>query len=42
MSVTSVFTLSASLLEVRPYTAKASQHDGAIRAALEKAGRPSA
>ena len=30
----------ASLLEVLPYTAKASQHDGAIRAALGKAGRP--
>lgn len=30
----------ASLLEVLPYTAKASQHDGAIRASLEKAGRP--
>jgi tRNA(fMet)-specific endonuclease VapC len=30
----------ASLLEVLPYTAKASQHYGAIRAALEKAGRP--
>ncbi len=30
----------ASLLEVLPYTAKASQHYGAIRGALEKAGRP--
>jgi len=30
----------ASLLEVLPYTAKASQHCGAIRSALEKAGRP--
>jgi tRNA(fMet)-specific endonuclease VapC len=30
----------ASLLEVLPYTAKASQHYGAIRATLEKAGRP--
>jgi tRNA(fMet)-specific endonuclease VapC len=30
----------ASLLEVLPYTAKASQHYGAIRTALEKAGRP--
>jgi len=30
----------ASLLEVLPYTAKASQHYGAIRSALEKAGRP--
>lgn len=30
----------ASLLEVLPYTAKASLHYGAIRAALEKAGRP--
>jgi tRNA(fMet)-specific endonuclease VapC len=30
----------ASLLEVLPYTAKASQHYGAVRAALEKAGRP--
>ena len=29
----------ASLLEVLPYTAKASQHYGAVRAALEKAGR---
>jgi tRNA(fMet)-specific endonuclease VapC len=28
----------ASLLEVLPYTAKASQHYGAVRAALEKAG----
>jgi tRNA(fMet)-specific endonuclease VapC len=30
----------ASLLEVLPYTAKASQHYGAVRTALEKAGRP--
>ena len=30
----------ASLLEVLPYTAKASQHYGAIRSALEKTGRP--
>lgn len=30
----------ASLLEVLPYSAKASQHYGAIRAELEKAGRP--
>ena len=30
----------ASLLEVLPYTAKASQHYGAIRFALEKSGRP--
>lgn len=30
----------ASLLEVLPYTAKASQHHGAIRTSLEKAGRP--
>ena len=30
----------ASLLEVLPYTAKASLHYGAIRTALEKAGRP--
>ena len=30
----------ASLLEVLPYSAKASQHYGAVRAALEKAGRP--
>lgn len=30
----------ASLLEVLPYCAKASVHFGAIRAALEKAGRP--
>jgi tRNA(fMet)-specific endonuclease VapC len=30
----------ASLLEVLPYTAKASQHYGAIRNALEKTGRP--
>jgi len=29
----------ASLLEVLPYTAKASLHYGAIRSALEKAGR---
>jgi len=29
----------ASLLEVLPYTAKASQHYGAIRSALEKVGR---
>lgn len=30
----------ASLLDVLPYTAKASLHYGAIRSALEKAGRP--
>lgn len=30
----------ASLLVVLPYTAKASQHYGAIRTSLEKAGRP--
>jgi len=30
----------ASLLEVLPYTARASQHYGAIRSALEKTGRP--
>jgi len=30
----------ASLLEVLPYSAKASQHYGAIRAALDKVGRP--
>jgi len=30
----------ASLLEVLPYTTKASQHYGAIRSALEKVGRP--
>lgn len=30
----------ARLLEVLPYSAKASQHHGAIRAALEKAGTP--
>jgi tRNA(fMet)-specific endonuclease VapC len=30
----------ASLLQVLPYTAKASAHYGTIRAALEKAGRP--
>lgn len=30
----------ASLLEVLPYTDKASLHYGAIRTALEKAGRP--
>jgi tRNA(fMet)-specific endonuclease VapC len=30
----------ASLLEVLPYTAKASQHYGAIRSALERVGRP--
>ena len=30
----------ASLLEVLPYAAKASQHYGAIRSELEKAGRP--
>jgi tRNA(fMet)-specific endonuclease VapC len=29
----------ASLLAVLPYTAKTSQHHGAIRSALEKAGR---
>jgi tRNA(fMet)-specific endonuclease VapC len=29
----------ASLLEVLPYTAKASQHYGAIRSALEKSGQ---
>lgn len=30
----------ASLLDVLPYTAKASQHYGAIRSELEKTGRP--
>lgn len=30
----------ASLLEVLPYSAKASQHYGAIRTALERTGRP--
>jgi tRNA(fMet)-specific endonuclease VapC len=30
----------ASLLDVLPYSAKASQHYGAIRAALERTGRP--
>ena len=30
----------ASLLEVLPYSARASQHYGAIRAALEKIGKP--
>lgn len=30
----------SSLLQVLPYTSRASQHYGAIRAALEKAGRP--
>lgn len=30
----------ASMLEVLPYSAKASHHYGAIRAELEKAGRP--
>lgn len=30
----------ASLLEVLPYTAKASQHYGSIRSVLEKAGQP--
>lgn len=30
----------ANLLEVLPYSAKAAQHYGAIRAALEKVGRP--
>ena len=30
----------ASLLEVLPYTPKASQHYGAIRSTLEKAGQP--
>jgi tRNA(fMet)-specific endonuclease VapC len=30
----------ASLLEVLPYSAKASQHFGAIRSALEKLGQP--
>ena len=30
----------ASLLEVLPYSAKASQHYGLIRAALEKVGQP--
>jgi tRNA(fMet)-specific endonuclease VapC len=30
----------ASRLEVLPYSAKASQHYGAVRAELEKAGRP--
>ena len=30
----------ASLLEILPYSARASQHYGAIRAALEKIGKP--
>lgn len=30
----------ASLLEVLPYTARASQHHGSIRAALERVGQP--
>lgn len=30
----------ASLLDVLPYAAKASQHYGAIRSSLEKSGRP--
>ena len=30
----------ASLLQVLPYTPRASHHHGAIRAVLEKAGRP--
>lgn len=30
----------ASRMDVLPYNARASQHDGAIRAALERAGRP--
>ena len=30
----------ASLLEVLPYTSKASQHYGAIRSTLDKAGQP--
>ncbi len=30
----------SSLLEVLPYTAKAAQHYGSIRAALEKTGQP--
>lgn len=30
----------ASLLEVLPYSARASQHYGAIRCALERSGRP--
>ena len=30
----------ARLIEVLPYTAKASQHYGAIRSALEEVGRP--
>ena len=30
----------ASLLEVLPYTARASQHYGSIRAALERVGQP--
>jgi tRNA(fMet)-specific endonuclease VapC len=36
----SVIEEFSSLLEVLPYTAKASQHYGAIRSELEKAGRP--
>ena len=31
---------SCSRLEVLPYTPKAAQHYGSIRAALEKAGQP--
>ena len=36
----SVIEEFSSMLEVLPYTAKASQHYGAIRSELEKAGRP--
>jgi tRNA(fMet)-specific endonuclease VapC len=40
VEVLPTFNAIASRLEVLPYGAKASQHYGAIRAALEKLGQP--
>ena len=40
VEVLSSFNANASRLEVLPYGAKAAQHYGAIRAALEKLGQP--
>ncbi|MFZ4651914.1 MAG: PIN domain-containing protein [Rubrivivax sp.] len=34
------YVINRRPVEVLPYTAKASQHYGAVRSALEKAGRP--
>jgi tRNA(fMet)-specific endonuclease VapC len=40
VEVLSTFNANASRLKVLPYGAKAAQHYGAIRAALEKLGQP--